>query len=74
MLNEKKIAEELYASKQKQPNNIVGKFLYYERAIYPTMLMALNSMVYVKKKPTTDTAKQITEFFNYSASHPEVVT
>ena len=50
------------------------KFLYYGRAIYPTMLMALNSVYTVQTKKTIENAKQITQFLNYSASHPDAVT
>ena len=42
---------------------IVGKFLYYARAIDLTVLMALNSLAVVQTKPTLETAKQITHFF-----------
>ena len=40
----------------------------------PTMLMALNYLAAVQKKPTIETTKQITEFLNYSATHPDAVT
>ena len=50
------------------------KFLYYSRVIDPTMSMALKSLVAVYTKPTIDTAKQIAQFLNYSASYPGVVT
>ena len=58
---------------QKSLHKIVGKFLYYARSIDPTMLMALNSLAAVNKKPKIETAKQITLFLNYSASHPYAV-
>ena len=50
------------------------KFLYYDKAIYPTMLMALKKMAVVQTNPTTKTAKRITQFLNYSATHPGTVT
>ena len=53
---------------------IVGKFLYYARAIDPTMLMALNSLAAVQTNPKIVTAKQITQFLNYSATHPYSIT
>ena len=74
MLSEKAPAEELDENNQKRLQKTVGKFLYYARAIYPTSLMALNSMSAVQKKPTIDTAKQITQFLNYSATHPDAIT
>ena len=57
----------------KKLQNIVGKSLYDARAIDPTMLMALNSLVVVQTKPKIETVKHITQFLNYSASHPEAV-
>ena len=41
---------------------MVGKFLYYSRAIGPTMLMELNSLEAVKKNPTIKTAKKTSQF------------
>ena len=36
--------------------------------------MALNSLATVKTKTTIETAKQITQFLNYSATHPDAIT
>ena len=36
--------------------------------------MALNSLTEAHTKPTIDTAKQITQFLNYSATHPDAIT
>ena len=44
MLSEKTPAEELDEDNQKILHKIVGKFLYYDIAIDPTMLMTLNSL------------------------------
>ena len=38
------------------------------------MFMSLNSLAAVQTKPTIKTAKQITQFFNYSVAHPDAVT
>ena len=73
MLSEKEPAEELDENNHKRLQKTVGKFLYYARAIYPTSLMALNSLAAVQKKLTIETAKQITQFLNYSATHPEAI-
>ena len=51
----------------------VEKFLYYAGAIDPTMLMVLKSLAVVQTNPTIKTAKQITQFLNYSATHPDAV-
>ena len=74
MLLEKAPAEELDEDNQKRLHKIVGKLLYYARAIDPTMLMALNSLTKVQTKPTIETSKQITQFLNYSATHPDAIT
>jgi hypothetical protein len=55
---------------QNQLQQIVGTFLYYARAIDNTMLMALNSLASQQNKGTEHTAKQITQFLNYCATHP----
>ena len=36
--------------------------------------MALNSLAAVQIKPTIETTKQITQFLNYSATHPDPIT
>ena len=59
---------------QKRPRKIVGKFLYYARAIDPTMLMDLNSLAAVQTKLTIETTKQTTKFLNYIATHPDEIT
>ena len=70
MLSEKLPAEELDENDQKILQNILGKFLYYAWAIDPTMLITLNSLVAVQTKPKIEIVKQITQFLNYSATHP----
>ena len=74
MLNEKETAEELDESYQKRLQKIVGRFLYYDRGIYPTISIALNALAVVHKKPTIDTAKHITQSLNYRSSHLDAVT
>ena len=74
MLSDKAPAEELDENSHKRLQKIVGKFLYYARAIGPTMLMALNYLSEVQTNPTIDTAKQISQFLNYLATHPDAVT
>ena len=37
------------------------------------MLMALNLLEAVQKNPTIETAKQITQFLNYSATYSDAV-
>ena len=73
-MNEEKTTEELDESNQKGIQKIVGKFLYYARSIDPKIIMALNSLAAVQTKPTIETAKQISQFLNFSASYPDAVT
>ena len=51
-------ARELDESNQKRLQKIVGKFLYYARAIDPTMFVALNSLTELQSKPSIKTAKK----------------
>ena len=74
MISEKAPSEELDEHNHKILQKIVGKFVYYTRAIDSTILMALNSLAAVQTNPKIDTAKQITEFLNYSASRPDAIT
>ena len=50
MISEEEPAEELDENIQKQLHKIVGKLLYYARAMNPKILMALNSLVAVNVK------------------------
>ena len=74
ILSEKAPAEELDEHNKKRLQKIVGKLLYCARAIDPTLLMALNSLAEVQTKPTIETAKQITQFINNSATYPDAIT
>ena len=71
MLSEKAPLDD---NNKKRIQKIVRNFLYYARAVDPTMLMALKSLAVVLTKLTTKTAKQVTRFLNYSATHPDSVT
>ena len=74
MISEKEPAEELDKNNQKRIQKIAGKLLYYARAIYPTMLMAINYLEAVHTNPIIKSAKQITHFLNYSTSHLDAIT
>ena len=73
MLSEKSRAKQLDCNNKRRLQKIAGKFIYYSRAVDPTMLMALNSLSVMQKKPTIVTVKQVTRFLNYSATHPDTV-
>jgi hypothetical protein len=50
---------------------ITGKFLYYSRAVDPTMNAALSSLASQQAKGTEQTARDATKFLNYCATHPD---
>jgi hypothetical protein len=50
---------------------ITGKFLYYSRAVDPTMNAALSSMASQQSKATEQTARDAITFLNYCATHPD---
>ena len=58
MLFEKAPAGKLDDNNQKILQNIVGSFLYYDRAVDPTILMALKSLLAVQTKPTIESTKK----------------
>ena len=54
----------------KHLQKIVGTFLFYSRAVDPTMLTAL-SIITTEQTQGTDTTKQKAEhFLSYAATHP----
>ena len=52
----------------------VRTFLYYTRAVYPTMLVALNTIAAQQSKSTQETVKKVVQLMNYTATHPETIT
>ena len=52
---------------------IVGVFLYYARAVDPTMLPALNELGSQQANPTARTAQLIAQFLDYAATHQDAV-
>ena len=50
--------------------SIVGTFLFYGRAVEPTVLTALNDMATMQSKPTINTFKQSTMLLDYLATYP----
>ena len=53
---------------------MVRNIICYAIAVDPTIRVALNSLVAVQTKPTIETAKQVTQFLNYSVTHADSVT
>ena len=52
--------------------SIVGTFLFYGRAVEPTVLTALNDMATMQSKPTINTFKQSTMLLDYLATYLNV--
>jgi hypothetical protein len=49
---------------------VVGTFLYYGRAVDPTMIHALNTLASAQAKGTQATVQAMTDFMNYCATYP----
>ena len=50
--------------------SVAGTFLYYSRAIDPTMIVALNDIASVQAKPTKNTIKKCNRLMDYAATYP----
>jgi hypothetical protein len=50
---------------------VVGKFLFYARAVDPTMLHILNHLAASQSGGTQQTISTMTHFLNYCATHPD---
>ena len=51
----------------------MGTLLYFERAVYLTMLTALVSIAYQQANPTDQTMQKVKQLLDYPASHPDAV-
>ena len=63
----------LDAKDKKFVERVVGSFLYYGRAVDPTILHALSTIASEQANPTQQTLKKVTTFLNYMAIHPESI-
>ena len=52
---------------------VVGIFLYYVRALDPTMLRALNEISCVQARSTKDTMAKAKWFLDYAATYPNAI-
>ena len=59
--------------KTKFVQQVTGTFLYYARAVYPTMMVALNAIAYDQAAPTEATLEKTLYFIDYAAFHPNAV-
>ena len=60
----------LDAKGQKQIQSIVGTFLYYSRAIDPSILPAFNEISSQQAKPTLQTLDKTNMLMDYMATYP----
>jgi hypothetical protein len=61
----------LDAAGKKRVLQIVGSFLYYARAVDPTVLMALSEISSQQSAPTENTMKRVNQFLDYMWAHPD---
>jgi hypothetical protein len=54
----------------KRVQDIVGTLLYYEQAVDPTLLTALNSIATHQANGTTAVAESCQQLLDYVATHP----
>ena len=59
------------AKETKLLQRVVGKFLYYARAVDPTMLHILSTLASAQTTGTQETTKQMVHFLNYCATYPD---
>jgi hypothetical protein len=59
----------LNKANKKRIQQIVRSFLYYARAVDPTILMALSAIVSQQALPTEDMHNHVNQFLDYMATH-----
>jgi hypothetical protein len=52
---------------------VTGTFLYYARAVDPTLLTSLSAIAATQSKPTENTMKNVRQFLDYVASQEDAV-
>ena len=52
---------------------VSGTFLYYARAVDPTMLVTLSALASAQANPTEETMEKCKTFLNYAATHPDAI-
>jgi hypothetical protein len=63
----------LDAKGTRKVQSVVGSFLYYARAVDPTLLVGLNDIGTAQAKPTKDTDGRCTMLMDYAYTHPNAV-
>ena len=52
---------------------VTGTFLYYARAVDPTMLVVLSAIAASQLAPTEQTLEKTLFFLDYAATHPDAI-
>ena len=52
---------------------VTGTFLYYARAVDPTMLVALSAIASAQSNPTVETMEKCKLFMDYASTHPDAI-
>ena len=52
---------------------VIGVFVYYARAVDLTMLSALGTLAAQQAAPTQNTMKNLHQFLDYVATHPDAI-
>ncbi len=63
----------LNKAQKKCIQKIVGSFLYYARAVDPTILMALLEIALQQVAPTENTMELVNQFLDYMWTHPDAI-
>ena len=58
----------------KTVQQVVDTFIYYARAVDPTMLLVLKSITTEQSNSTEANAKSVTHLLNYASTHSEDIT
>jgi hypothetical protein len=69
-LNTVDTSPELAPDERKRIQEVVGVFLFYARAVDPSMLCTINKIGSQQAKPTADTQTAVERFLQYAATHP----
>ena len=59
--------------RKKNVQQVTGTFLYYARAVDPTMLVVLSAIASCHSAPTENTMEKTLFFLDYAAPHPDAI-
>jgi hypothetical protein len=63
----------LSKAQKKRIQQIVGTFLYYARAVHPTILMALSKIASLQAAPTENMMEHVKQFLDYMWTHSDAI-